>query len=201
MTAVRLHVRHGEIDDVFGTPKVSDEVSFSAAVVELKGSSFQRSHDLSEYIASRNVPSETRRLFLDGYDGPWVRGRIQRVFPAATVTTAENAGEKSGLYFGFVAVWQDADGELVGVPFECNDYYLKTGLFFSQEEDAVPASVCDRIASAFWNLLLEEPHDLPEYTDVMYHIGAGIWLEFGIESGQPFITEHQDDPRMQHKRR
>ena len=51
-----------------------------------------------------------------------------------------------------------------------------------------------RVAEAFWGLLLAKPHDLPEYRDRMLHIGAGVWLVFGVEAGRPFIEEHEEEP-------
>jgi hypothetical protein len=201
----RITIRHGKLTTLQGsfpggelrawrgTPKTWSGITMVAASVRLGGRSFTRSRNLSEHLEKLSVPPEVRPLLLNGYDGPWVRGRIERVFRVALPTEAER-GEKSGLHGEFLAVVTEQDGTLVGVPFWCNDYYLKTGLIFSEQEDPPPKEVADRIAAAFWSLLLSEPNDLPEYRDRMFHLGAGIWLVFGVQGNQPFIEEHDDEP-------
>jgi hypothetical protein len=98
------------------------------------------------------------------------------------------------LHASFIAVCPQPDGSLLGVPFECHDHYLQSALMFSEQVDPAPADLCSRVADAFWGLLLAEPHDLPEYRDRMLHIRAGVWLVFGVEAGQPFIEEYDEEP-------
>jgi hypothetical protein len=136
------------------------------------------------------LPPDVRQLLLDGYDGPWVRGRMERVFGVPS-PKADELSEKSGLLGKFLAVVSEEGGSLVGVPFWCGDHYLRAGLTFSGAETP---GVCDRIAGAFWGLLLAAPHDLPDYTDQMFHHGSGTWLAFGVRGGRPFIDEHEDEP-------
>jgi hypothetical protein len=33
---------------------------------------------------------------------------------------------------------------------------------------------------------------LEDYEDKMYHCGAGVWVRFGVEDGEPFMTEELD---------
>jgi hypothetical protein len=205
MNLSKLTVRHGELRAVQalfpagemmawrGKPRTWEATTIVAAPVHLKGPYFLLTHTLADYTRDRELPTGVDTLLLDGYDGPWVRGRIERVF-GVTSAGEEERGEKAGLHAEFLAVHTEADGSLVGVPFRCRDHYLKTGLLFSEKVDRPPAAWCDRIADAFWGLLLAEPHDLPEYRDRMFHVGAGVWLVFGIEHGQPFIEEREDGP-------
>jgi hypothetical protein len=74
------------------------------------------------------------------------------------------------------------------VPFECSDYYGESGLTFSSVK-APDEAIQRAIAEAFWGLLLSAPTDLSDYEDRLYHSGAGVWLLFGVESGEPFMRE------------
>jgi hypothetical protein len=195
MTMPNLTVRHGWLHEVSGTLVTWDGVSIAAARIALKGHSFSRTHTLAEHITRQDLPREVRSLMLNGYDAPWVRGRIERLFYTALTLNHEERLEKSGLQATLIAVVCQGDDSLIGVPFSCTDYYLKSGLMFSETEDPPPGELADRIAAAFWNLLLAVPHDLPSYTDQMYHVGAGVWLVFGIACGQPYIEERQQEPR------
>ena len=134
------------------------------------------------------MPAATKPLLLDGDDCPWVRGRCERLF-LVSPTTEEDRGEKCGFDAGFIAVCPQPDGKLLGVPFICTDHYLRSGLMFSDEVD--PA-LSNRIADAFWNLLLADPNDLPDYEDIVYHLGAGLLMKFGVENGQPFVEATEE---------
>lgn len=194
MDLPKLKVRHGKFIELQGPPRTWEGISIAAATVELLGSSFSFSHNLADYLKAKKPSPDLRNLLLDGSDGSWVRGRIERVFLVQS-PEEEDRGEKSGLYSSFIAVCPQADGTMLGIPFECTDYYLRTTLMFSEQEDPPPSALTDRIGEAFWSLLLADPHDLPEYRDTMYHSGAGIWMLFGIEDGQPFVEEQDDEPR------
>jgi hypothetical protein len=193
MSLPELRVRHGTLGQLQGPPRKWQDIVIAPALVSLKGNSWGSSHEFSEHLAKHPVPKDVSLLFLDGYDGPWVRGRIQRVF-LVDCPGESDRGEKTGLQFEFIGAVPQADGSMVGVPFWCQDYYLRTCLMFSEQEDPPPAELSDQIADAFWNLLLADPHDLPKYTDKLYHSGAGVWLEFGIAGGQPYIEEHDEEP-------
>ena len=49
--------------------------------------------------------------------------------------------------------------------------------------------VIDRVAHAFWQVMLKDPQDLPEYCDYFYHLGAGVEVRFGVRDGEPFMKE------------
>ena len=138
---------------------------------------------LEEYLAERQLPAATRAIVRPGEDAPWVCGRVQRVFSLPQLPEEERV-EKSCMSFDFLAAFQEGD-ELVGIPFECTDYYGRSLLLFS--EDAPPQPLIDRISHAFWQILLEEPEDLVDYTDHFYHHGGGFDVHFGVRDGEPFM--------------
>jgi hypothetical protein len=59
---------------------------------------------------------------------------------------------------GFVAV---PDGSAVGYPFQCRDFAGRSHLQFSLEE--YDSEACQRIATRFWQFLLEAPNDLQDF--------------------------------------
>ena len=124
-------------------------------------------------------------LIHPGEDAPWACGRVQRVFSLPQVPEEDRA-EKSCMGFSFLAAVPEGE-QLVGIPFECTDYYGKSVLIFSG--DAPLQSLIDHVASAFWQVLLKAPDDLPEYTDHFFHTGAGVEVRFGVRDGEPFMEE------------
>jgi hypothetical protein len=49
------------------------------------------------------------------------------------------------------------------------------------------------IAKAFWSLLLQEPDDLSDFEEKVYHDGAGIWMRFACRNGEPCYEESEDE--------
>lgn len=154
----------------FGTPKTWEDVTFVPASVRIVGN----------WTPGRPLPQG--RVLPGGNDGPWVRGRLERMFQVHL--HPDESEEKAGMHGSFVGVFGDQ-----GVPFVCRDVYLKTLLFFSGNE---APDVCERIANAFWGLLLSEPDNVIDYEDRMFHLGTGVWLVFGIAGGKPFVREEED---------
>jgi hypothetical protein len=192
-----LTVQYGELHDLIGPWRQWEGIAIAAAHVRLAGQSWTPTHPLTEHVAARHYPFDVRAMLLNGNDAPWVRGRVERLL-GVPPTRQEDRGEKSGLAAGFIAAVPQDDGSRLGVPFHCADYYLHTELEFA---GAVPATLANDVAAAFWNLLLDDPHDLPDYVDKLMHLGAGIWLLFGIEDGQPFVQECRREPNLNRRRR
>jgi len=188
MDEPKLEIRHGVSFDILGPIRSFGKVKIAAADVELFG---QSSHRLEDHLARHPVSGEVKALLRDGEDAPWVRGRAQHLF-LVPHNTEEDRPEKSFFWAGFIAILPGDDGALFGVPFLCGDYYSHSELTFN-EEDAPPEAVQDQIAEAFWNLLLSEPNDLADYRDTMFHPGCGKFLEFGVENGEPFVFERDED--------
>ena len=185
MNPSSIQVRFGELEDVIGRARQWDDVAIVPATIRLTGNPMTNGSELEDYLAAHKVPAETKALIRPGEDAPWVCGRVQRVFSLPQVPEEDRA-EKSCMQFGFLGAIPH-EGQLVGIPFECTDYYGRSMLIFSG--DAPPQSFIDRIAGAFWQMLLEQPDDLPEYTDRFSHLGAGCDVRFGVRDGEPFMEE------------
>ncbi len=90
--------------------------------------------------------------------------------------------------FGFVAALQKQDA-ILAVPFRCTTHYGRSCLGFSDE---TPDELADKISGVFWSLLLEEPHDLADYDDSMFHAGIGVWIDYGVSLGRPYMDERRE---------
>lgn len=180
-----IQVRFGEFEDVIGNAKWHDDISIVPARVQLTGSMLTNGPYLEEYLTARKVAADIRALVNPGKDAPWVCGRVQRVFSLPQIPEEERA-EKSCMGFSFLGVIKE-NGQLVGIPFECTDYYGRSHLLFSG--NAPPQVLIDQVANAFWQILLANPDDLPEYLDQFYHLGGGFQVRFGVRDGEPFMEE------------
>jgi len=179
-----MRVQFGMLQSVFGQPVTHAGFTFVPAAVELDGNGFSADFDLRDVVGER-PPAILASPIEHQYDAAWVRARLPRVF-GFTPELAEV--EKSLLDVGFVAV---AAGSSVGFPFICTDYYGRTGLMFSP--DGPEQDTQARLASAFWSLLLQAPDDLADFEATVYHPGAGIWMHFGCENGEPSYRESDDE--------
>lgn len=188
MNSDSIKIRFGELDDVIGPARRHEDISIVPARVQLNGSMLTNGRHFDEYLAAHKLPLDVKALIRPGEDAPWVCGRVQRVFSLPQLPEEERA-EKSCMGFGFLAALQE-NGQLIGIPFECTDYYGRSLLVFSG--DSPPQSLIDRITNSFWQLMLEAPQDLPEYSDQYYHTGAGVEVRFGVRDGEPFMEEVAD---------
>jgi hypothetical protein len=183
-----IQVKFGQLTDVVGHARSHENVAIVPAIIGLSGSPMTNGSFLKDYLAARNLPAEIKALIHPGEDAPWACGRIQSVFSIPQIPDEDRA-EKSCMGFSFLAAIPE-EKQLVGIPFECTDYYGKSVLIFSG--DAPAQKDMDRIARAFWEILLEKPHDVPDYADHFFHTGAGVEVRFGIQDGEPFMMELRD---------
>jgi len=179
-----MRVRNAKLHDVVGRPAKHAGFTIVPAQIELDGMMFQPSFRLNE-LSSERIPAILRVPIEQQYDVAWVRARFPVVFG---VTPEPSETEKTFLHQGFVAVPENSDE---GIAFECSDYYGKTSLTFSGAEGDELLKA--RVADAFWGLLLSEPDALVEFTGRSYHEGAGVWLNYGCENGEPFCCESDDE--------
>jgi len=179
-----MHVEFGELQNVFGKPATHGDFTFVPATVELEGNGFSTDFHLRD-VAGERPPAILARPIKHQYDAAWVRGRLPHVFG---FTPELSEVEKSLLDVGFVAI---AAGGLVGFPFICTDYYGRTGLMFSPVGPDQDTQA--KIAAAFWSLLLQSPDDLADFEATVYHPGAGVWMHFGCEDGEPSYSESEDE--------
>jgi hypothetical protein len=182
-----IQIRHGQFTDLTGPPQRHGDMTFAPAEIRLHGSMFDLTHSLEDHLKRMDVSPETKTLVRPGEDAVWVRGRAQQLFMIPN-TTEEDRGEKAFFFASFLALIEGEDDRYVGIPFECSDYYGRSELIFSSE-DSPPLEVQDRIANAFWSLLLSEPDAIADYRDSVLHHGAGVWLDFGVQDGEPFLEE------------
>lgn len=153
------------------------------AYVELDGDSFRLCYRLSDHLGSQ-VPPVLRYPVKQGFDAAWVSARIPSLF-GFTPEPAEV--EKALLYVGFAAV--PTDGAIC-YPFLCSDHYGKSALMFS---DAGPEeTVKQSIATAFWEALVQEPDDITDFEQRVYHPGAMVWLTYGCDSGRVYCDESEE---------
>jgi hypothetical protein len=185
MDTSSIEIRFGEFDDVAGPARRHEEVTIVPATVRLMGYSMTNGSYLDEFTTSQGVSAEIKALIHPGEDAPWACGRIQRVFSLPQVPEEDRA-EKSCMGFSFLAVLQE-EGKLIGVPFECTDYYGRSVLLFSSA--APPREVMHRVAKGFWSNLLDKPHDLPDYNDRFSQLGGGFEVAFGVRDGEPFLEK------------
>jgi hypothetical protein len=178
-----MHVQFGTLQEVFGTPTTHQGFTFVPAAVELDGNGFSTDFHLRDSVG-RRPPKILARPIERQYDAAWVRARLPRVFG---FTPELSEIEKSLLDVGFVAI---ADGSGVGFPFICTDYYGRTGLMFSRKGPDQDTQA--KIAAAFWSLLLQSPDDVADFEATVYHPGAGIWMHFGCEDGEPCYSESEE---------
>lgn len=179
-----MKVRHAKLHDVTGRPAKHGGFTIMPAEVELDGVMFEPSFRLNELPADC-VPPVLRVPIERQFDVAWVRARLPVVFGCAPEPSER---EKTFLLQGFVAV---PDGADEGIAFQCSDYYGKTSLTFSQTED--DEHLKDRVADAFWGVLLSDADALADFNGRSYHVGAGVWLNYGCEDGEPYCFESDDD--------
>lgn len=177
-----MEVRYGALVSVYGTPARRAGYTFMPADVVLEGSSFSLDFELRDYLGDE-VPVVLRLAVRDGIEAAWVRARIPRLFgfkPEAAEV------EKALLCTGFAAV--TADGA-VCYPFVCTDHYGMAALMFS--DDGPEMSVKQAVAEAFWDALRQDPDDLADFEERVYHPGAGVWLSYGCEGGRVYCDEEE----------
>lgn len=186
MSESPFNIRHGRFHDIEGPPQRHNDVTFVPARITLNGTWFQSAFELMARMAE--MPPGTQAIVPPGDDAPWVLGRLMRLFGTEPVSE-EDRPEKSCFFASFLAVLHKKGN--LAVPFECSDYYGRSGLTFSTD-DPPDHDIQETIANGFWDLLLMDPTDVADYEDRMNHSGAGVWIRFGVENGEPFMNEDPD---------
>jgi len=151
---MRIETRHGWLLGVVGDVRCSGGVWFAPVCGDVEDPEERTSHHLCEYAeVSSNV--HTDGFDLGDADGLWVRAALPSVFGYAPLHVDD------GRYFlldaAFVAVLPEGEGCWVAYPFACTDVRHATGLVFSRR--GPDADLRDRIAAAFWGLLVAESSD------------------------------------------
>jgi hypothetical protein len=182
----KLRVVYGKSVDLKGNAIGISDVLFAPAAIELEGNGFEATNGFAEY-ALRQAVSQTLGEAIDrGCDAVWIKGRLQKAF-GLKFMPADSGCEKSFSDRPFVALIPAPDGGFDGIPFQCIDHYGDTELMFSQHQP--PVELRERIAVAFWDLILNDQAAIADYSDVMYHSGGGKEFRFGVKNGVIFIDE------------
>jgi hypothetical protein len=175
-----MEVRNGVLLNVLGLPVRRGGIAIMAAEIELKGDFRNVDHRLCDQLGFRQL-SVIGSAVERGMDAAFVRARIPRAFG---FSPGASDAEKSLLDAGFVAF---IESESVCYPFVCTDHYGRSALMFSG--DGPDEVVRKLIADAFWGILAENPDDLSDFEERVYHSGAMVWLTFGCSHGELYCEE------------
>lgn len=63
-------------------------------------------------------------------------------------------------------------------------------MFFS--DDGPEEHVKRSIAAGFWGVLAQEPEDVTDFDERVYHPGAGVWLNYGCKDGHLYCDESDE---------
>lgn len=174
-------IRHGTLVDVIGSPIRHNATTLVPAIVELSGSGFSPDHKFAEWCAKTGHRAASTTVIDE--DAPWILGRLIYLFNAEN-TPEDDRGEKCCFHLSFIAILHDHSN--IAVPFDCSDFYGRTALWFSSDDEP-PEDLRAEIADALYELLLDSPDSIADYDNRMYHSGAGCWARFGVSMGQPYM--------------
>ncbi len=145
-----LVIHHGRLFAVVGQPRCWEGTWFVPACGEIEAPAANSSHPLADHAAI-SFPWEGD-FELEDTDSVWVRAALSGLFHYAPLHVGD--GRNFLLDALFFAVLLDAGEGGEAYPFACTDDGLSTGLVFSRL--GPNAQVQERIAAAFWGLLLAE---------------------------------------------
>ncbi|MEH2197981.1 hypothetical protein [Nostoc sp.] len=176
---VSIVIKHGWFHQILGKSAQNGGFVFIALLgdlgSELEIISYRRVGEdpmfpLSDYI-DRQPPSILQRcedLFGKSVNAVWVRARIPAVFGSNILIGLSVPDYKYGLIEQmFIACELGSNGYWTAYPFICEDYNLRAGLRFYP--DGSSTEIYERIAKAFWELLLLEPKSVCAFRDGYLH--------------------------------
>lgn len=174
----KLRIIHGQLFKIWGKAAASARFHFAGAELILEGNGSATDFFLNDHVP---CPPAVLRPLINTRDAAWVRARIPFVFHF----TPEPADlERNLICTGFVAV--DAT-KLLGFPFFCTDVFGRTGLIFSTT--GPDRETRQAIAASFWELLLDSPNALVDYSESMYNPETAVWFQFGCENGSVYCRQ------------
>jgi len=197
MASVTVHF--GRLRRIIGRAVRHEDFAFVGALAELdnepeidwhKRCELTPDYPLAAFTPD-DVPESLAACDVSGYgflqDAMWVRARIPAVFDFAPVSVVEFACKYALLEQAFVACEPSGtSGDWDAYPFVCLEYNLCAGLRFSPE--GPPAELRERIAHAFWGLLLQNPDDLHPFRDGYLSCDPDMydewWQEVEFEHGK-----------------
>lgn len=176
---VSIVIKHGWFHQILGQCAQNGGFVFIALLGDLGSEveiiSYQRVAEdvmfpLSDYIEGQ-PPSILQRchdLFGESVNAVWVRARIPAIFGSNILISLSIPDYKYALIEQmFVACELGSNGDWIAYPFICEDYNLRTGLRFYPDDSST--EIYERIAKAFWELLLLEPKRVCAFRDGYLH--------------------------------
>jgi hypothetical protein len=189
MLMTDMQLRHGKLLYIQSQAMLNNGWRFVVAAIELEGTFFEMSFPFADTVDRLSVDDRLADLFDEKLDAIWVRARLKSIFGVDSAPETVRI-EKSLSSYSFVAVRDNGQEDAVAVPFECSDYYGKTGLYFSPHE--LDADLKASVAGAFWQLVGGEAR-LADFEDRAFHSGASVWMSYGCKGGDAFYNEEEDE--------
>jgi hypothetical protein len=184
-----MQLRHGKLLSVQSQAVLSHGWWFVVAAIELEGTFFETSFPFADTVDRSSADARLADLLDDKLDAIWVRARLKSIFGVDSAPETVRI-EKSLSSYSFVAVGDNGQEDGVAVPFECSDYYGRTGLYFSPHKG--DANLKASVASTFWQLIGGEAR-LADFEDRAFHSGAGVWMSYGCKGSEAIYIEEEDD--------
>ncbi len=167
------HVQFGELFNVFGRPADFDGMKFIPASVRIEETTGSWEHHFRDHPNFKNANT------IPYYDVAFIRARIPCIF-GYTPQPAEC--EKMFLCDGFLAVIE----EIECIPFNCSDYYGRTGLEFSR---LAADELKSGIASRLWSLFLADCDDVDDFEFTVDEYGFHPHVTLGCRNGEVYAQE------------
>jgi len=168
---------NGTLLDVIGPARAWADFTFVPAEIQLNCNSYSSECYFRDHPTANALKADLAQLVERGIDAIWAIARIMAEFGVNPVVKDV---EKTAIRMGFAAV-PTTRTELPAVLFYCEDYYLRTGLAFGDNEP--PSAIRNDIAQAFWDLLLKDADNTADFDASVHHVGAGVTLRFGCRGG------------------
>jgi hypothetical protein len=183
--------RHGWLLDVVGAARCFEGIWFAPVCGEVDDPEEMPTHWLQDH-AQVQFPCEG--FELGDSDGIWVRAALTGVFGYSPLRVSD--GRSFLLDAAFAAVLAEGQASWVAYPFACTDLCGRTGLVFSRQGPGT--EVRDRVAQAFWGLLLAEcTNTLSEFSapGVAFDTGDGYDTELilGYSRGEFYAEDMRDN--------
>lgn len=181
--------------DVIGLPIRDDDILLIPARFDFCGDS----EGTAEHPVAKFAPDLTRMRSLFNCFGMheesllhyWLRARIPAAFGFRPAIIGRNQDRDDLLDFPFVAVFlSESDAILTAIPFVCAEGYDGPGLIFPKSCSSIPAK--QRVAEAFWHVLLDSPERIAPFEEWMYDEQSGL-LKVYADRGLLCICDLEDN--------
>ncbi|OUL32141.1 hypothetical protein [Nostoc sp. 106C] len=203
---VSITIKHGYLWRVLGQPVQHNGFIFVPVLGELYNGiairPYRREEEapmfpLTDYLGNQvpKLVKSCRTDFTELVDAVWVRARIPAIFGFTPLSLPFPDYKYALIEQMFVACEQcSVNGDWLAYPFICEDYDLRVGLRFSP--DPLFIETYERIAKAFWELLLLEPENVQPFCDAYLHYDELFeeeWLIVVFKDGECIVEPSECD--------